>query len=81
MVALFTNLGFPLILAGQPARRADRLHVPAGLEAEWARHPASGQQRAEFALSDLLTTCNGTQTLENVEKYGRQWLLGASYHF
>ncbi len=29
------NLGFPLILAGQAARRADRLHVPAGFEVEW----------------------------------------------
>ncbi len=24
---------------------------------------------------------NHTNTLEKFEKYGRQWLLGASYHF
>ena len=53
VVALFSNLGLPADPAGCPARCADRLHLPAGFEVEWARHRAAGQQRAEFALSDL----------------------------
>src|SRR3954449_2249386 len=39
--------------AGCPARRADWLYVPAWLEDERPWHSAPGQQRSEFALSNV----------------------------
>ena len=80
VVQLFTNLGYTYILADkqmdaqvgytfQPGSRLAGLGILL--------------QVSNVLNSPYRTTyqVNGTDTLENFEKYGRQYLLGASYHF
>jgi iron complex outermembrane receptor protein len=80
VVSLFTNLGYPKILADkqldaqigytfQKGSRLDGLGIVLQVS-----NVLDSPYRTSFDL-------NGTQTLETFEKYGRQWLLGASYHF
>ena len=79
-VQLFTNLGYSYILAdkqmdgqiGYTFQEGSRL---AGLGI---------LLQVSNALNSPYRTsygANGTQVLETYEKYGRQWLLGVSYHF
>ena len=80
VVALFTNLGYPLI---QPDSQLDA-------QLGYTFQPGSRLNGLGILLqvSNVLNSpyrtyydVNGTQTLEEVNKYGRQWMLGASYHF
>jgi iron complex outermembrane receptor protein len=80
VVSLFTNLGFPLI---QPDSQLDA-------QIGYTFQPGSRLDGLGILLqvSNVLNSpyrtyydTNGTPTLEEVNKYGRQWLLGASYHF
>jgi len=80
VVSLFTNLGFPLI---QPDSQLDA-------QIGYTFQPGSRLNGLGILLqvSNVLDSpyrtyydVNGTQTLEEVNKYGREWMLGASYHF
>jgi iron complex outermembrane receptor protein len=80
VVALFSNLGFSLI---QPDSQMDA-------QIGYTFQPGSRLNGLGVVLqvSNVLDSpyrtyfdVNGTPTLETVEKYGRSWLLGASYHF
>ncbi|GAA3902597.1 TonB-dependent receptor [Sphingomonas limnosediminicola] len=80
VVSLFTNLGFPLI---QPDSQLDA-------QVGYTFQKGSRFENLGILLqvSNVLNSpyrtyydVNGTQTLEEVNKYGRSWLLGASYHF
>jgi iron complex outermembrane recepter protein len=80
VVALFSNLGFSLI---QPDEQLDA-------QVGYTFQKGSRLEGLGILLqvSNVLNSpyrtyydVNGTQTLETVEKYGRSWLLGASYHF
>lgn len=80
VVALFSNLGFSLI---QPDSQLDA-------QVGYTFQPGSRLNGLGIVLqvSNVLDSpyrtyydVNGTATLETYEKYGRSWLLGASYHF
>jgi len=80
VVSLFTNLGFPLI---QPDSQLDA-------QIGYTFQPGSKLNGLGILLQvgNVLNSpyrtyydVNGTQTLEEVNKYGRSWMLGASYHF
>lgn len=80
VVALFSNLGFTLI---QPDSQVDA-------QIGYTFQPGSRLNGLGILLqvSNVLNSpyrtyydVNGTATLETYEKYGRSWLLGASYHF
>jgi len=80
VVSLFTNLGFPLI---QPDSQLDA-------QIGYTFQPGSRLNGFGILLQvgNVLNSpyrtyydVNGTQTLEEVNKYGRSWMLGASYHF
>lgn len=80
VVALFSNLGFSLI---QPDAQLDA-------QIGYTFQPGSRLDGLGIVLqvSNVLNSpyrtyydVNGTATLETFEKYGRSWLLGASYHF
>jgi iron complex outermembrane receptor protein len=80
VVSLFSNLGFPLI---QPDSQLDA-------QVGYTFQPGSRLNGLGILLqvSNVLNSpyrtyydVNGNQTLEEVNKYGRSWLLGASYHF
>lgn len=80
VVSLFTNLGFPLI---QPDSQLDA-------QIGYTFQPGSRLEGLGILLQagNLLNSpyrtyydVNGTQTLEEVNKYGRSWMLGVSYHF
>lgn len=80
VIALFTNPGFPGILADkqldaqvgytfQPGSRLNGLGILLQVS-----NVLNSPYRTSYGV-------NGTQTLETFEIYGRHWLLGASYHF
>jgi iron complex outermembrane receptor protein len=80
VVALFSNLGFTFIQPDnqldaqvgytfQKGSRLDGLGIVLQVS-----NVLDSPYRTSFDL-------NGAQALERVEKYGRSWLLGASYHF
>lgn len=80
VVSLFSNLGFPLI---GPDSQMDA-------QVGYTFQPGSSLNglglllQAGNVLNSPYRTyydVNGTKTLEAFEKYGRSWLLGASYHF
>jgi len=80
VVALFSNLDFTLI---QPDSQLDA-------QVGYTFQPGSRLNGLGVLLqvSNVLNSpyrtyfqVNGVPTLERVEKYGRSWLLGASYHF
>jgi len=82
VVALFSNLGFSLI---QPDQQVDA-------QVGYTFQPGSRLEGLGLLLqvSNVLnspyrtylgTGPNNVPMLETTEKYGRQWLLGASYHF
>jgi len=80
IVALYSNLGFTLI---QPDAQLDA-------QIGYTFQPGSRLNGLGLLLqvSNVLNSpyrtyydVNGTATLETVEKYGRSWLVGASYHF
>jgi iron complex outermembrane receptor protein len=80
VVSLFSNLGFSLI---QPDEQLDA-------QIGYTFQPGSRLNGLGIVLqvSNVLNSpyrtyydVSGTPTLEFVEKYGRSWLLGASYHF
>ena len=80
IVSLFSNLGFPIIgpdsqmdaqigYTFQPSSRLNGLGVVLQVS-----NVLNSPYRTYYDV-------NGAQTLETFEKYGRSWLLGASYHF
>ncbi len=82
VIALFTNPGFPQILADkqmdaqigytfQPGSRFNGLGILLQVS-----NVLNSPYRTSYT-----TGPNRTDTLETFEKYGREWLLGASYHF
>jgi len=79
-VQLFTNLGYSYILAdkqmdgqiGYTFQEGSRL-AGLGILLQ-VSNALNSPYRTSYGV-------NGTQVLENYEKYGRQWLLGVSYHF
>jgi iron complex outermembrane receptor protein len=80
VVSLFTDLGFPLILAD------NQLDAQVGYTfQEGSRLKGLGiLLQANNLLNSPSRTyykVNGTDTLETVDKYGRQWMLGATYRF
>jgi iron complex outermembrane receptor protein len=79
-VQLFANLGYTYILADKQ------------MDAQFGYTFQPGSRLAGLGIlvqvnnvlnSPYRTTyqTNGTDTLETFEKYGRQWFIGASYHF
>jgi iron complex outermembrane receptor protein len=80
VIGLFTNPGFPQILAdkqldaqvGYTFQEGSRLNG-LGIVLQ-VSNVLDSPYRTSFEL-------NQTTTLETFEKYGRQWILGASYHF
>lgn len=80
ILSLFSNLGFPIIGADS------QMDAQVGYTfQEGSRLEGLG---ITLQVSNLLDTpyrtyydTAGAQTLETFEKYGRSWLLGASYHF
>lgn len=80
VVSLFTNLSFPLI---QPDSQLD-----AQIGYTFQKGSRLENLGILLQVSNVLNSpyrtyydVKGTQTLEEVNKYGRSWLLGASYHF
>jgi iron complex outermembrane receptor protein len=80
VIALFTQPGFPFI--GQDSQM--------DAQVGYTFQPGSRLEGFNVVLQvgNVLNSpyrtyynVNGTQTLETFEKYGRSWLLGASYHF
>lgn len=82
VIALFTNPGFPQILADkqldaqigytfQPGSRLNGLGIQLQVS-----NVLNSPYRTTYT-----TGPSQVDTLETFEKYGRQWLLGASYHF
>ena len=82
VIALFTQPGFPQILADkqldaqvgytfQPGSRLNGLGILSQVS-----NVLNSPYRTSYT-----TGPNQTNTLETFEKYGREWLLGASYHF
>jgi iron complex outermembrane receptor protein len=80
ILSLFSNLGFPIIgpdsqmdaqvgYTFQPGSRLNGLGVVLQVS-----NVLNSPYRTYYDV-------NGTQTLETFEKYGRSWLLGASYKF
>jgi len=80
VVQLFTNLGYSYILADkqmdaqvgytfQPGSRLNGLGILLQVN-----NLLNSPYRTTYGV-------NQTQVLETYEKYGRQWFLGASYHF
>ena len=80
IVSLFSNLGFPIIgpdsqmdaqlgYTFQPGSRFDGLGVVLQVS-----NVLNSPYRTYYDVSSV-------KTLETFEKYGRSWLLGASYHF
>jgi iron complex outermembrane receptor protein len=80
VIALFTNLGFPQILADKQldAQIGYTFQESSRLNGLGILLQVSNVLNSPYRTSYLV---NGTQTLETFEKYGRRWLLGASYHF
>jgi iron complex outermembrane receptor protein len=80
VVSLWTNLGFPLILADHQLDAQIGYTFPKGSALNGlgiqlqANNLADSPYRTSYSV-------NGTQTLETFEKYGRQWLLGVSYKY
>ena len=80
VVSLFANLGTPMILADK------QLDAQVGYTFQTGSLKDLGitLQVSNVLDSPYRTTspaANGVQMLEIFEKYGRSWLLGASYHF
>jgi iron complex outermembrane receptor protein len=80
VVALFANLDHPLT---QPDEQVD-----AQIGYTFQRGSRLDGFGVVLQVSNVLNSpyrtyfiVNGTPTLEKFEKYGRSWLLGASYHF
>ena len=80
VVALFSNLGFSFV---QPDNQLD-----AQVGYTFQKGSRLDGLGVVLQVSNVLNSpyrtyydVNGTTTLETVEKYGRSWLLGASYHF
>ena len=80
IVSLFSNLGFPII---GPDSQMDA-------QVGYTFQPGSRLNGFGMVLqvSNVLNSpyrtfydVSGVQTLETFEKYGRAWMLGASYHF
>ena len=82
VIALFTTPGFPQILADkqldaqvgytfQPGSRLNGLGILLQVS-----NVLNSPYRTSYTVGP-----NQTNTLETFEKYGREWLLGASYHF
>lgn len=80
VVSLFTNLGFPLI---QPDSQLDAQIGYTFQKGSRFENLGILLQVGNVLNSPYRTyySTNGTQTLEEVNKYGRSWMLGASYHF
>lgn len=80
VVSLYTNLGYPIILADK--------QLDAQIGYTFQEGSSLNGLGVVLQVNNLLDSpyrttyeVNGTQTLENFEKYGRTWMLGASYHF
>jgi iron complex outermembrane receptor protein len=80
VVSLYTNLGFPQILADK--------QLDAQIGYTFQDNSRLKGLGVVLQVSNVLDSpyrtsyeVNGTTTLENFEKYGRQWILGASYRF
>lgn len=80
VVSLWTNLGFPMILADK--------QLDAQIGYTFPESSSLNGLGVQLQVNNVLDSpyrtsysVNGTQTLETFEKYGRQWLLGLSYHF
>jgi iron complex outermembrane recepter protein len=80
VVALFSNLGSTFILADKQmdAQIGYTFQEGSRLENLGITLQVSNVLDSPYRTS---YDVNGTQTLETFEKYGRQWMLGASYHF
>jgi iron complex outermembrane receptor protein len=80
VVSLYSNLGFSLI---QPDAQLDAQVGYTFQEGSRLKGLGILLQVSNVLNSPYRTyyDVNGTPTLEFVEKYGRSWLLGASYHF
>jgi iron complex outermembrane receptor protein len=85
VVSLFSNLGFPLIQPDnqldaqigytfQPGSRLDGLGIVLQVG-----NVLNSPYRTYYQVGP--DPAHQTPTLETFEKYGRSWLLGASYHF
>ena len=80
IVSLFSNLGFPIIGADN--------QMDAQIGYTFQKGSRLDGLGIVLQVSNVLDSpyrtfydVNGVQTLETFEKYGRSWLLGASYHF
>uniref|UniRef100_UPI0035B475A0 TonB-dependent receptor domain-containing protein n=1 Tax=Novosphingobium sp. TaxID=1874826 RepID=UPI0035B475A0 len=80
VVSLWTNLGYPMILADK--------QLDAQIGYEFPEGSSLSGFGIQLQVSNVLDSpyrtsysVNGTQVLETYEKYGRQWLLGLNYKF
>jgi iron complex outermembrane receptor protein len=82
VIALFTNTGFPMILADKQldAQVGYTFQKGSPLDGLGVLLQVSNVLNSPYRTS-YTTGPNFTDTLETYEEYGRQWLLGASYHF
>ena len=82
IIALFTVPGFPQILADKQldAQVGYTFQDGSRLKGLGILLQVSNVLNSPYSTS-YTTGPNATNTLETFEKYGRQWLLGASYHF
>ena len=80
VVSLWTNLGYPMILADKQLDAQIGYNFPEGssLSGLGVQLQVNNVLNSPYRTS---YSVNGTQMLEMYEKYGRQWMLGLSYHF
>ncbi len=79
VVSLWTNLGFPEILADkQLDAQIGYAFKQGALEGLGVQLQVNNVLNSPYRTS---YTVNGTRMLETYEKYGRQWLLGVNYSF
>ncbi len=80
VVALWTNLGYPMILADKQldAQIGYTFQEGSSLQGLGLQLQVSNVLDSPYRTSYQV---NGVQTLEMFEKYGRQWMLGLSYQF
>lgn len=80
VIGLWTVPAFPMILADKQMDAQIGYSFPKGssLDGLAVQLQVNNVLNSPYRTS---YTVNGTQMLETYEKYGRQWMLGLSYHF
>ena len=82
-LSLFSNLGFPIIGADNQmdAQVGYTFQKGSRLDGFGIVLQVSNVLDSPYRTYKVLSSDNPVPWLERFEKYGRSWLLGASYHF